>query len=231
MADVLRWDEFFRRFTDAEAAAVLNSADPLIVKWRDMYRNKPRPCMPDKWADVASKLVEARPMPTRCSICRICARARATSSATRRSPPARSRPPSPTPSAMGCSCRPRSTRGARHHAGARRRDGARAGARVGARVLQDLLRFHPRAVASRRAGGAGVRSGAESGDTFVVRRYRKDPGDVYGTKLQLIEADRFPIRTAPPTPTRSPAASRSTATACRRPITSATASRRLRVGA
>ncbi|MHB0784425.1 phage portal protein [Bradyrhizobium sp. 5.13L] len=30
----------------------------------------------------------------------------------------------------------------------------------------------------------------ESGDLFVLRRYRKDPGDAYGTKLQLIEADR-----------------------------------------
>lgn len=30
----------------------------------------------------------------------------------------------------------------------------------------------------------------ESGDIFGVRRYRKDPGDVYGTKVQLIEADR-----------------------------------------
>ncbi|WP_025036130.1 phage portal protein [Bradyrhizobium sp. DOA9] len=30
----------------------------------------------------------------------------------------------------------------------------------------------------------------ESGDNFAVRRYRKDPGDVYGTKVQLIEADR-----------------------------------------
>lgn len=31
----------------------------------------------------------------------------------------------------------------------------------------------------------------ESGDVIVVRRYRKDPGDVYGTKLQVIEADRL----------------------------------------
>lgn len=30
----------------------------------------------------------------------------------------------------------------------------------------------------------------ESGDIFGVRRYRKDPGDTYGTKLQLMEADR-----------------------------------------
>jgi lambda family phage portal protein len=29
-----------------------------------------------------------------------------------------------------------------------------------------------------------------SGDCLVVRRYRSDPGDVYGLKLQLIEADR-----------------------------------------
>ncbi|WP_315804044.1 phage portal protein [Bradyrhizobium sp. SZCCHNS3002] len=34
------------------------------------------------------------------------------------------------------------------------------------------------------------RSAAESGDTFVFRRYKKRAGDVYGTKLQLIEADR-----------------------------------------
>lgn len=31
----------------------------------------------------------------------------------------------------------------------------------------------------------------ESGDALVVRRYRKDPGDTYGTKLQVIEADRL----------------------------------------
>lgn len=30
----------------------------------------------------------------------------------------------------------------------------------------------------------------ESGDVFIIRRYRKDPGDTYGTKLQVIEADR-----------------------------------------
>lgn len=35
-----------------------------------------------------------------------------------------------------------------------------------------------------------LRSALESGDVFGVRRYRKDPGDAYGTKLQLIEADR-----------------------------------------
>jgi lambda family phage portal protein len=35
-----------------------------------------------------------------------------------------------------------------------------------------------------------LRSVSESGDVFVVRRYRKDQGDAYGTKLQLVEADR-----------------------------------------
>ncbi len=30
----------------------------------------------------------------------------------------------------------------------------------------------------------------ESGDVFAIRRYRKDAGDTYGTKLQIIEADR-----------------------------------------
>lgn len=34
------------------------------------------------------------------------------------------------------------------------------------------------------------RAALESGDVFVVRRYRKDAGDVYGTKLQVLEADR-----------------------------------------
>lgn len=34
------------------------------------------------------------------------------------------------------------------------------------------------------------RSQSESGDTFVVRRYRERPGEVYGTRLQLLEADR-----------------------------------------
>lgn len=35
------------------------------------------------------------------------------------------------------------------------------------------------------------RSIKESGDVLIVRRYRKDPGDLYGTKLQVIEADRL----------------------------------------
>jgi len=35
-----------------------------------------------------------------------------------------------------------------------------------------------------------LRSALESGDVFAVRRYRRDPGDVYGTKVQLLEADR-----------------------------------------
>lgn len=30
----------------------------------------------------------------------------------------------------------------------------------------------------------------ESGDVFVIRRYRLDPGDIYGTKVQVVEADR-----------------------------------------
>lgn len=34
------------------------------------------------------------------------------------------------------------------------------------------------------------RSADQSGDLFAVRRYRMDPGDVYGTKVQLVEADR-----------------------------------------
>lgn len=35
------------------------------------------------------------------------------------------------------------------------------------------------------------RASKESGDAIVVRRYRKDASDVYGTKLQIIEADRL----------------------------------------
>jgi lambda family phage portal protein len=35
------------------------------------------------------------------------------------------------------------------------------------------------------------RSVLESGDALVIRRYRKDVGDVYGTKIQLLEADRL----------------------------------------
>lgn len=35
-----------------------------------------------------------------------------------------------------------------------------------------------------------LRSVLESGDVFAVRRYREDPGEIYGTKLQLVEADR-----------------------------------------
>lgn len=38
--------------------------------------------------------------------------------------------------------------------------------------------------------GTVFRGALESGDIFGVRRYRKDPGDTYGTKVQLIEADR-----------------------------------------
>jgi len=30
----------------------------------------------------------------------------------------------------------------------------------------------------------------ESGDIFAIRRYRRDPGQVYGTKVQVVEADR-----------------------------------------
>jgi lambda family phage portal protein len=36
-----------------------------------------------------------------------------------------------------------------------------------------------------------LRSALESGDVFVARRQRVDPGDVYGLKLQVIEADRI----------------------------------------
>jgi lambda family phage portal protein len=36
----------------------------------------------------------------------------------------------------------------------------------------------------------GMRSMLESGDVFAIRRFRLDAGDVYGTKIQLIEADR-----------------------------------------
>jgi len=35
------------------------------------------------------------------------------------------------------------------------------------------------------------RSRKESGDVGVVRRYHKNPNDIYGTKLQMIEADRI----------------------------------------
>lgn len=34
------------------------------------------------------------------------------------------------------------------------------------------------------------RSSLESGDVLVIRSWRKDPGDVYGTKIKVIEADR-----------------------------------------
>jgi lambda family phage portal protein len=34
------------------------------------------------------------------------------------------------------------------------------------------------------------RASLQSGDTFVVRRYRKDAGDAYGTKILVLEADR-----------------------------------------
>lgn len=35
-----------------------------------------------------------------------------------------------------------------------------------------------------------LRAVLQSGDTFAVRRYRKDPGDIYGTKVMILEADR-----------------------------------------
>lgn len=35
-----------------------------------------------------------------------------------------------------------------------------------------------------------LRSSLESGDVLVIRSYRKDPGDLYGTKVKVIEADR-----------------------------------------
>lgn len=35
-----------------------------------------------------------------------------------------------------------------------------------------------------------IRAALQSGDVFGVRRYRQDPGDIYGTKIQLLEADR-----------------------------------------
>jgi lambda family phage portal protein len=34
------------------------------------------------------------------------------------------------------------------------------------------------------------RSKLDSGDVFIVRRWRMDPSDVYGTKIQIVEADR-----------------------------------------
>lgn len=39
--------------------------------------------------------------------------------------------------------------------------------------------------------GLVFRAVLESGDVLVVRDFRRDPGDVYGTKLKLIEADRL----------------------------------------
>ena len=36
-----------------------------------------------------------------------------------------------------------------------------------------------------------LRSKKSSGDVLIVRRYRKDAGDSYGTKLQVLEADRL----------------------------------------
>ena len=36
-----------------------------------------------------------------------------------------------------------------------------------------------------------LRAEHESGDVLIIRRWRKDPGDVFGTKLQVIEADRL----------------------------------------
>lgn len=36
-----------------------------------------------------------------------------------------------------------------------------------------------------------LRAEHESGDALIIRRYRKDAGDVFGTKLQVIEADRL----------------------------------------
>lgn len=38
--------------------------------------------------------------------------------------------------------------------------------------------------------GLIFRAALESGDVFLLRRFRRDPGDVYGLKVQVIEADR-----------------------------------------
>lgn len=35
-----------------------------------------------------------------------------------------------------------------------------------------------------------LRSADDSGDVFILRRFRLDPGDIYGTKLQIVEGDR-----------------------------------------
>lgn len=39
--------------------------------------------------------------------------------------------------------------------------------------------------------GLAIRSILESGDLLAIRRYALDPGDVYGTKVQFVEADRI----------------------------------------
>jgi hypothetical protein len=70
------------------------------------------------------------------------------------------------------------------------------------------------------------KSADQSGDVFAVRRYRKDAGDTYGTKLQLVEADRVSQswrRRRRYGDNWSAAASRSTRTAFRSPIMSPTA--------
>lgn len=43
-----------------------------------------------------------------------------------------------------------------------------------------------------------LRSALESGDVFAVRRFEEEPGEVYGTKVQLVEADRVGNPTATP---------------------------------
>ena len=42
--------------------------------------------------------------------------------------------------------------------------------------------------------GLILRAVLESGDLLVIRRFRQDPGEAFGTKLQLVEADRISNR-------------------------------------
>jgi capsid protein len=85
-----------------------------------------------------------------------------------------------------------------------------------------LLRFHAACSAWTSSRRWPIARALESGDCFVMRRYRKDPGDVYGTKLQLLEADRFRNPNRAADTDKISGGVESTPTACRSPITSPT---------
>lgn len=57
---MVRWEDFFKRFTTDEAAAITASTDPVIKDWIEMWGKPHRPCHMGAtlFAAAADKLVE-----------------------------------------------------------------------------------------------------------------------------------------------------------------------------